>query len=407
MKILVANKFFYPKGGPEIYLKGLTEYQQRMGHEIAYFSMKHPDNWQTDYEQYFVEKQKFDKPNPFFSNVRTAFKVVYSLEAANKIEKLIKTFKPGIAHVHSIYHQISPSILQVLKKYDIPVVMTLHDYKLVCPNMLLFRDCKICEECRGSYFYRAVINKCVKGSRLASLICAIESTYHRLARKYIDNVDVFISPSNALKNKFVEFGFPGEKIKVVNNFFTPSIGSLDKTEEDYILAAGRISPEKGYKTLIKAMQGNPDIILKIAGDGPELQKIVELKQSLGLQNVELLGFQSKDKLNQLMANCRFFVIPSEGYENAPLVILEAFSFGKPVIGSNLGGIAELITDDVTGTLFRPGDHIDLSNKIKLLWEKPDKVLDMGKNAKKASNFYNIENHYKEINKIYNLALERP
>ncbi len=408
MKILLANKFYYPRGGPETVIFQQEKYLRQLGHEVIPFAMQDERNLSSEYSDFFVSNVDYRQMNGSpVENAKIALKMIYSSEAKNKIEQLLDSAKPEIAHLHNIYHQISPSILGALKKRDIPVVMTLHDFKLVCPNYSFYRQGNNCEECQGRKFYRAVQHRCIQNSRLKSLVCAAEGYWHLWNRTYLDNVDKFIALSRFSLNKFVEYGLPEEKLVYLPNCLELSEFKPSYKNKGYILFVGRLNQKYGIFTLLKAAEQLPQVDFHIAGNGEdetEIQKIVREKK---LTNIKLLGFLPPEQLGKEMAESSFIVFPNTIYHNCPMVILEAFALGKPVVASNLGSIPELVEKNVTGLLFETESVSELADQILKLYSQPRLVRELGENArKKAERDFSTEKYYPRLLGLYQNLLQR-
>lgn len=399
MRILLVNKFYYLKGGSERYFFDLKRLLEQKGHEVIVWSMKSEKNLSSPYEKYFVSEVSFNTQG-LILKARGASRIFYSFEAKRKIEQLIKDTKPDLVHLHNIAHQISPSILPVFKKYNLPVVQTLHDYKLICPNYLLYHQ-KICEECKSKNYHQAVKNKCVKKSTSKSLLVCLEMYFHKFLKIYEKNINVFISPSRFLKDKIDDWKVVNNRIVHLPNFI--SLKGLEPQYEsgDYLLYFGRISREKGLLTLIKAIGELKHVNLKIVGHGPMLNEVRDLTKAKNWSNITYLDHQDFDQLKELIRQARIVVLPSEWYENMPYTILESFALGKPVIGANLGGIPELVVPNQTGLLFEAGDIEDLKKHIKQVWDQPEKITQMGQQARKlVEDKYNQDIHYQDLFNIY-------
>jgi glycosyltransferase involved in cell wall biosynthesis len=388
----------------------LKELLENHGHEVIIFSMDHPKNFDCKYSKYFVSHIDYAeevKNKQISSGIKVLRKTLFSGEAKKKIEALIREEKPDIAHLHNIHHHITPSILYVLKRNNIPIVWTLHDYTIICPNTSFIDHGRICERCRKRKYYWPLFTRCKKGSFTASTVAAFETVLHRIMGVY-NMVDVFITPSKFLMNKFIEFGFPNESFVHLDHFIDFPVVDEEISTEDYYLFVGRIAEEKGVKTLINAAVKVNRCHLKIAGGGPLLNEMVAyVKQKDKNGIVEFLGHKSRKELRELYKKCKFIVVPSEWYENAGLIIFEAYAFEKPVIGAQIGGIPEFVKDNETGLTFAPGNKDDLSQAIRCLLDNPERAATMGMNAKK----YLIENHgaeghYQEIMKIYERVLSK-
>jgi glycosyltransferase involved in cell wall biosynthesis len=354
MKILLIHGVHFPAGGADKVYLNSGELLEKNGHKVIYFSFKNKKNIYCSQEKYFL-----DEPSKF----RIFLNMFYNKQAAIKIEQLICDEKPDIAHLHSFWSGMTPSICIVLRKYNIPIVHSVHDYNLICP-VTTSTDNKgnICEECKGKYFYKCVIKRCFKGSFFKSLILA-SALFFRIKLydplKLIDGF-VFVSwfayyqhlkymPDLIKSNAIILYNF---------NPFTP-ISKVDKYNRMYFLYLGRLSHEKGLLTLIMAFSQVKDIRLKIVGTGPQETLLKDTVKKLGVDNIEFVGFKSGDELKSIISNASFNIVPSEWWENNPLSIIEAYSVGVPVIGAKIGGIPEIIVNGETGYLFemKNVDHL--------------------------------------------------
>jgi glycosyltransferase involved in cell wall biosynthesis len=402
MKILMANKYYFIRGGSERYFFELKSILESHGHSVIPFAMKHPDNFATPYEKYFVDQIEFDRESAWQTlrdMPRIAARVIYSMQARERLERLIRLVSPDIAHLHMIEHQISPSILHSLKKYGIPVVMTAHQSKIICPNYRLFNwnTMKICEKCLDGKYYHPILEKCHKNSRLAGLLICIEAYVHKWLKLYSGNIDLLLVPSRFLGQKLKEAGFRGPDIEhqfstIQMDTYTPSYGS-----DDYYLYFGRLEGAKGLGTLLAAAARLPEAKLCIIGEGPERKSLEQWILEHRLNHISILGARYGDALKRLISRSRFVVVPSECYENSPLVVYESSAMGKPVIGSRIGGIPELIDHEKTGLLFEAGDADGLTEKISRLWYHPDVACRYGKQArKKAEHEFSPSVHYERM-----------
>jgi len=406
MKFLFCNKFFWLKGGAEVSFFETAKLLESKGHKVVFFSMKHSDNFPSPYEKYFISRVDYEGGGSIFSKIKAAGRLLYSFEAKAKIEKLIKEERPDIVHLNNIHHQISPSILHTFKKWNLPVVMTLRDYKIVCPTYSMLANGKPCEKCKGGRYYWCLINKCTKNSYAKSLVSVVEMYLHHKILHIYDLIDVFISPSKFLKEKLEEMGFK-KKVVYLPNFIDAEDCELEyKYTQKTICYFGRLSKEKGLFTLLDAMKGI-DAKLKIIGDG-SLKECLRLKvKSENSDNIYFLGYKVREELKNEIKNSMVVVSPSEWYENNPRTVLESFALGKPVVGARIGGIPELVKDNETGLTFEPGNTKDLRDKIEMLLAKPDKVVEMGKNARKfVEENFKPEKHYEQLMEIYKMAMAR-
>ena len=406
MKILMVDKYFFIKGGAERYFFELIEILKAHGHEVVPFSMKHPSNFTSLYQKFFVRHIDFDSnglKQRIIVGFRSMGRVLYSFHAKRQIQKLIRCTRPDIAHLHMIDHQISPSILHALKKAKIPVVQTIHTYKHICASYRLYHmnNKMVCERCLGGKHYRALGQKCHKGSNFATLLLIVEMYVHRLLGFYSKYVDLFHVPSYFMGEKMIEAGIPRNKIKHL--FYTIDVNQYPYSDDskNYFLYFGRLSNEKGLMTLLKAMKGVSASQLRIAGKGPEENDLKAFVEKENLKNVAFLGGVYGDALKTLIANAQFVIVPSEWYENSPLVIYEAMTMGKPVIGSKMGGIPELVDHGQSGYLFEAGNHLELRFHILEMLRSSKRRKQMGKAAReKAIRLFHPERHYTDLMKIY-------
>lgn len=407
MKILMVNKFFYIKGGSETYYFSLKKLLEQNGHEVIDFSMQDEKNFESKYSKFFVEGVDYNKKQSIFSKIKAGMKIIYSLEAKRKLEKLIKETKPDIAHLHIFQHQLSLSILDVLKKYNIPIVYTAHDLKIICPNYKMLTNGQVCEKCKGEKYYNCLKNKCIKDSTVKSAIGMIEA-YVNKWRKAYDKIDYIITPSKFYKDKFIEFGIDANKVTHIPNFLTEENIDYDKLEEqDYYLYFGRLSEEKGIMTLIKAVQ-EANVKLKIVGTGPLKEEIEKYVSENKLTNIEILGFKSGKELYTIVANSKCVVLPSEWYENGPYSAIEALKLGRPLIGSDLGGIPELIDEGENGYIFKNANILNLKNIINQV-EDLDLLQQENMSKKSKEKFklvYAGKKHLELLLDIYNNVLLR-
>lgn len=403
MNILLVNKFHFLRGGSERCFFESMDLLTKKGHSVISFSMDHPRNIRCEFSEFHVNNIEYTKKTGLLKKIFHGLKSVYSFEARDKIAELIKRTGPDIAHVHSFCYQLTPSILYSLKDFGIPVILTAHEYKLICPNQRLYNlhTGDICEACKDLRFYKAISKKCIKNSVVASAVGSIEAYLYKRLRIYEKSIDAVIAPSLFLKDKLVEFGFHRIPIFHIPNFVFPGKYVPGKSSGSYILYFGRVSRNKGLMTLCRAMKNNDHTVLKIAGEGEfevELQRFVI---SEGLANVEFIGYTTGKALIDMIRGSLCTVIPSEWYENCPFSILESFALGKPVIGTNIGGIPELIEDGVDGLLFEPGNVDDLRECIEWMVENKEKALVMGRHGReKIEQRYSAEKHYEQLIKLY-------
>jgi len=264
----------------------------------------------------------------------------------------------------------------------------------------------ICEECKGGKYYNCLKNSCVKDSKAKSLVLVFEAYVHKYLKSY-SKIDKFICPSQFYKDKFIEFGIEEDRIVHLPNFVDIKLFDPQYGGEDYFLYIGRISKEKGIMTLVKAMKGVTGLKLLIVGTGPIEQELKVEAKALNLENVEFLGYKTGEDLKKLIRSCKFIVLPSEWYENCPISVIEAMAYGKAVIGSDMGGIPELVDDGLTGRIFKSGSQVDLRDKINALINNSDVTIEMGKKGRiKAEKLYDKDVHYEKLMEIYQDVIQR-
>ena len=408
MNILFLNNYYYLRGGSEQVYFGEMGMMKTHGHEVATFARRTPEDFPSELSGFFPEDMKTDSLSIGFGAFRTLKEIIYSTESKKCLGLLLKEISPDVAHAHNIYGRLTTSTLDLLNRHNIPVVMTLHDYKLICPSYKLVCNGRVCEACKGKRFFSAIWKKCHKNSRVASAVYAFESWFNDFFKKYENNVSFFISPSRFLKSKLVEFGFAEEKIVYIPNYIVSQDFSPNFFFENYLLYIGRLSAEKGISTLIKAFKNLKvqNIRLMIVGDGPTRGFLENLTDQDS--RIQFTGYLTGPALADATRNARAVIVPSEWYENAPISILEAFAFGKPVIGARIGGIPEMVDEYINGLLFESGNVDDLTDKLnKFLSYSNEKISDMGQAArKKAVEEYSPELHYEKLIKVYKKAINQ-
>ena len=400
----MCNTFHYLRGGAERCFLDLTALLIANGHEVIPFSMDNEKNYDSQYSDYFVSYIDFPSLLNGRSGIKRKFdiaeRVIYSREANRNITQLISDTRPDIVHIHGIAHEISPSILPAIKKANIPIVQTLHDYKLLCPNTNFVSQNHVCEQCKGHRYYNVIRNRCKRGSLGASILAGVEMYTHKAMQIYERNVDVFISPSKFLQGKVKEYGIKNEVAHIPNfiniESFTPCY-----QPENYFLFFGRLAKVKGVMTLLKAMRQVKRSQLLIAGTGELQASLDAYVQEQNITNVTFLGYQTTEKIIPLIQKAAFSVIPSEWYENYSMSVIESLACGTPVVGANIGGIPELVIDNQTGLLFDSGNADQLARNIQFMVDNPELASEMGKNGRKLVETINTpEKHYQETIEIY-------
>ncbi|MDP6528319.1 MAG: glycosyltransferase [Gemmatimonadota bacterium] len=378
MRILLVNKFFYAKGGAERVLFDLLEEYEHAGHETVHFSMQHSRNRPSPWAEFFVEEVDYESVG-LLGSVRGALRAVHHRKAAARIADLCRSARPTVAHVHNFHHQLSPSILDALRGAGVPVVHTVHDYKLACPNYLLYTNGDVCERCAPGSYFPAVRHRCVRSSLTASVVAWGEMMRAHRTGSVRDGVAAFACPSRFMAEKIHGAGYPRDRIQVVPNGVDPSAFVPASAPGEGFLYAGRLSREKGLDTLLRAVSRS-GVSLTIAGTGPEEDRLRASAAANGL-DVHFTGRLTRDDLVARMRASRAVVLPSEWYENGPVSVLEAFASGVGVIGADTGGIPEMVRPHKTGLLFPPGDSDALAESMSALESDPDLAFEMGRNAR--------------------------
>ena len=403
MKILMVNKFYYIKGGSETYYFELKRLLESKGHTVIDFSMQDEKNFVSPYSNYFVENVDYNNKEGIFSRIKAAADIIYSFESKRKFERLVNEVKPDCIHLHIFQHQISPSILDVIKKYHIPTIYTAHDLKMLCPNYKMMHHGKLCEQCRGGKYFYCVLNKCVKDSYLKSCVNVVEGYVHRWRHSY-DAINVIITPSLFYKKIFEKFGINCNRVIHIPNFIDFNKHEIEFSEdrENYYLYYGRLSKEKGIMTLIKAVE-NLNVQLKIAGTGPLEEDVRQYVADKKISNIMFLGFKTGKDLSNIVGNAKAIILPSEWYENGPYSAIEALQLGRPIIGADIGGIPELI--DNNGYLFKSRNIDSLKDAIlkleKLDNEQYGVFKDNSLNLFEKN--YTNEKHYRLLKEPYRRA----
>lgn len=396
MKIILANKFFYPRGGDCVHTIHLKQLLERNGHTVAVFSMRYADNIVNEYSAYWPSEVNFGSKQPvkLLSAIVRPFGVS---EVKKKWNKLISEFHPDVVHLHNIHSQLSPIIAKLSKDKNIPVVWTLHDHKLVCPAYL-FMDYNgnLCKQCLITP-NSVIKKKCIKGSTIASVLGYLEA--FKWNKDVIQSfTNTFITPSHFLRENMILGGYESTKLFQLYNFvesvkFDTNIKSERKPEIIYL---GRLSKEKGISTLCEAVINLKDVKLNVFGDGPLKNELINKYR--GFQNISFLGYQTWDIIKNKLGSASFLVLPSECYENNPLTIIESFALGTPVLGANIGGIPELIEIDVNGMVFESRNVDNLQFMIRRMLHKED--WDYQVISRNASQKFSADRYYHELMKIY-------
>lgn len=357
MRILHVNKFFDLNGGAEVYMHRLMALQSARGHELHAFSTASPKNLPSVDGRYFVTRYNLDQPHGWLTQLKIATKFIWNIEAKQAFARELDDIQPDVIHLHNLYHHLSSSLLPEIRKRKIPCVQTLHDYKLAAPNYPMFDHGAPCERSKGGKYYNVIKHRCLSPGLFPNALVAAEMYLTKGLQAYEKTVAVFLCPSRFMKEKMIDWGEPAGKMR-----YAPNPAEISKEPAalggGYLIYAGRLSPEKGLESFLKAAAKIPELPVKIAGRGPEEDRLRSLVASLGAQHIEFLGFQSPEVLKRIRDRAEALILPTLSYENASTSVLEAMGDGLPCLVTRIGGNPELVEDGVNGFLAKPGDSDD-------------------------------------------------
>jgi glycosyltransferase involved in cell wall biosynthesis len=388
MRILLVHNHYQQPGGEDAVFAAESLLLRRHGHEV-------------------VEYTENNRDVKHVARGVLAARAIWSGSTQRRLTEILRRSQFDIAHFHNTFPLISPAAYSACREAKVPVVQTLHNYRLLCPAATFFRQGGVCDECLGKpVAWPAVVHGCYRGSRAESMSAVSVVAIHRWLKTWQEQVDIYISLTEFAKRKFVEGGLPPQKICVKPNFVHPDPGRGNGTAQ-WALFVGRLSPEKGIWTVLKAWHGlrETPLKLKIVGDGPLMNDIRNFVSEHKLNAVEIVGRRAQEDLIPIMKAAKFLIVPSLCYETFGLVAVEAFACGIPVIASRLGAIAELVEEGYTGLLFRPGDSADLADKVRLALAQSDVIYHMQRNARTAyEEKYAAERNYGMLMEIYGHAI---
>ncbi len=396
MKILLVNKFLYPKGGSETYVFKLGETLQKFGHQVEYFGLDNEKNIVGNSIGTNVSDMDFS--TGIKKNLAAPFRIIYSGEAKKKMLKLLNAFQPDVIHLNNIQFHLTPSIIIAVEKYrkkagrSIKLVYTAHDYQLVCPSHGMFdTSIRVCEKCIGGNYTHCVRTKCMKNSRMKSLLAAADAYYwkHSKAYSYIDSI---ICPSAFLKSKLDTQKRFADKTVAIHNFIEPREHDAPIVGE-YVLEFGHLSKDKGTNTLLEVASRMPDTRFVFAGYGKAVEDMKDIP------NAEYVGFKTGKELQDLIAGAAVSVCPSEMYENCPYSVMESQLLGTPALGADIGGIPELIDVGKTGELFEPGNADELELKLKKIISDKKTLSEYTENCKNVM-FETPDSYYEKLMRFY-------
>lgn len=401
MKILMVNKFLYPKGGSETYVLKLGEMLRQRGHEVQFFGLLNEKNTVGNRVNAGVTDMDFS--TGVLNNLSAPFRIIYNVQARRRIRTVLEDFVPDVVHLNNIQFHLTPSIILEIHKYrtqtgrPVRIVYTAHDYQLICPSHGLFdRELRVCEKCLDGNYTHCLRNKCVKGSRAKSLLGMLDAYFWKWSPAY-SHVDVIICCSAFLKSKLDTQARFRDKTVTLHNF-VDQVPALPVEKGDYVLEFGHLSRDKGTLTLLEAAKRMPEVRFVFAGFGAAEAEIGMVP------NAEYVGFKTGKELEMLIRRAKLSVCPSECYENCPFSVIESQMYGTPVLGSRMGGIPELIDEGRTGELFEAGNADDLEAGLRRLLFTPGLLERYGGNCL-TQTFETPESYYEKLMGIYGGAHE--
>lgn len=407
MKIVLAHKFLHLTGGTEQYFRDLSAILESHGHETIPFALDDPKNPDTPYRKYFlptIDYRNTSKRYRLRNLGRIVGRTLYSFEAKRYMDRLVREQKPDIAHLQSIEHHISPSILHTLRRRRVPMVQSVNTYKHVCASyrLYLFDRHETCQRCLYGKHYHAALTRCVKGSMAASVLAMIEMYLHGLMKVY-HLIDRFIVPNRFMERQMLGAGYDPRKLVRLLNPLSLEQYEVGDAMDDFILYFGRIDPEKGVMTLIEAMAKLPKLRLVVVGDGQQMDDCVAAAKQRGPGNVEFVGPKWGDELKPYLLRCRLVVVPSLWFEPSPYVIYQALASGKAVVASEMGGMPDLITPE-TGRLAPAGDAGALAGRLESIAFDDAKLREMGRAARRwAEVNLSPATYYEKLMDVYEQA----
>lgn len=389
LRVLLVHNYYQHAGGEGRVFAAEADLLSTRGHHVSRFTL-HNDSVR-DYGPLALVRA-----------------TLWNQAAYDELTTLIRRERPQLAHFYNIFPLISPAAYYACQAQGIPVIQTVQNYRLLCPNALFLRNGRVCEECLGKRIpWPGVRYACYRNSRTQTAVVAAMLVYHRLRKTWQKQVDIYLAISSFSMQKQIRGGMPAHKFVLKHNFLHPDPGMRENPAGRYALYVGRLSQEKGIHTMLRAWADLAHIPLKIVGDGPLVDEATSLVREQSLGQIELLGRRDHDEVMRLIQEARFVIVPSECYENLPLVILEAFACGVPVIASDRGSMAETVLDRQTGLRFAPGDPHDLVSKARWAWTHSDEMAAMGRAARREYELkYTAETSYRQLMAVYQAAIAR-
>jgi len=384
MRILIAHNHYQQSGGEDEVVKAEHALLREFKEDVRLYERSN-----AELNGYSLFKK--------FNHLR---RLDWSRQSFSDIRKLIREFRPDVAHFHNIFFMITPSAYFACRQEGVPVVQSQHNFRLLCSNALFLRDHQVCEECTQKTLWRGVFYGCYRNSRVATAFAVNMLQKHWQRKTWSEAVDRYITSTEFTRQKFIAGGIPPERIVVKPHFVYPDLPQRDH-DGGYILYAGRLSIEKGVEVLLDAWRSMKDVPLKIMGDGPAANDLKRFARTQNISPVEFLGYVPRSQYEATMGQAKFLVVPSICYDNFPRVIAEAYSCGIPVVASRIGSMEEYVFENKTGVLFNPGDASDLTEKIRWMLRHPSRVQEMGRWARQVyEKKYRAKENYEHLMNIY-------
>lgn len=387
MRILIAHNRYRHPGGEDAVVKTEFNLLKNFGEEVRLYERSNDEL--NDYS--------------FFQKMGFLWNMGWSKNSYDDFRRVLREFSPDVVHFHNIFFTLTPSVYQACRDENIPVVQSLHNFRLLCSNALFFRDNRVCEEClEHKNLWRGVFYGCYRNSRLMTALMVRMLENHWKRRTWLTGVDRYITATEFSRRKYIAGGIPAERIVVKPNVHANGVYK-ENQDQGYALYAGRLTPEKGVQVLLKAWKKKALLPLKVVGDGPWGAEFK--RQAQDIREVEFVGFVAKDRYEEYLKGAKFLVVPSLCYENFPKVVAEAYAYGIPIVASDLGGFPEIIDDQKTGLLFRPNDENDLLEKVQWLLSRQDRRVLLQQNIRKVyATTYGVRKNYETLIEIYQKAI---
>jgi glycosyltransferase involved in cell wall biosynthesis len=385
MKIVIVHNTYQQPGGEDVAVAAESNLLERRGHTVIRYSRSND------------EMAMMSAPR----RLLMVKDMIHSEKSKREMLDLMSDERPDLVHVHNTFMMVSPSVFEACREAGIPVVQTLHNYRLLCPGWSLCREGKVCEECIESGLWRGVWHGCYRDSRLMTAAVALMLQVHRMRGTWSHDVGGYVALTNFARDKFIEGGLPASRIGVKPNFLESDPGKRSSSG-GFALFVGRLSAEKGVEVVLEAWQKlKVTIPLVIMGDGPLREPLESEAAARNLSKITFAGWRSRGEILSAMKSASLLITPSLWYEGFPMTVVEAFACGIPVICSRLGGLREIVEDGSTGLHFNPGDAEDLAGKLDLLWTQPSQLAAMGRAAREEyKRNYTAERNYELMMQIY-------